>query len=263
MDNKLRMMRTQHMRCGNAIFKVIRRSFLLAGLCILTDVAIGLLLKIIHNQFPEAIFAPLAMYDINLIINLLCIIATFRDCNVMLFPWLFICSGPGPQNKALPFAVSSLRLSTRYRRTSERQEAADSNLDQTNGIKMRQLKTCDKASVKLTPLNCRRQFDATQKLANEVAVASIDEDCSRCCYSEKANTDSVVAELQREMESESNHYSDTILHLPRHHGYQQKRSASLNLTSHVSIPIVRRAKSHILISLLNKSKSWIIDHKPF
>ena len=258
MDNKLRTMRTQHMRCGNAIIKVIRRSFLLAGLCILTDVAIGLLVKITHKSFPEAIFAPLAMYDINLIVNLLCIIATFRDCKVMLFPCFYAC---GTQKYNRP-SESSFRQSFRYRRPSENQDASRANIHRCASIETQRLKKgCEPARDKHTDRK-PTLVDATltQKLANEVVVVSVDDDCSYNFHSEKANTDSIFAERLREVESESNQYSDPILQLPKCQGYQQKRSASLNLTSHIAMPILRRAKSHIIYSLLSKSKSWLLDY---
>jgi len=262
MDNKLRTMRTQHMRCGNAIFKVIRRSFLLAGLCILTDVAIGLLVKITHKSFPEAIFAPLAMYDINLIVNLLCISATFRDCKIMLFPCLYTCTR---RHKSIRPIETSFRQSCRYRRASENNDTPKANFRHRIGIEMQQFKAgCETARNKHA--SSKKSYPAdrmfTQKLVNEVVVVSVDDDCSYKFLSERANTNSAVfAERNRDIDSEPIHHFDSALQLPKHQGRHQKRSASLNLSSHISMPIIRRAKSHIIFSLLSKSKSWLLDQK--
>ncbi|XP_039273246.2 uncharacterized protein LOC120347385 [Styela clava] len=93
MDNKLRAVRNLNMHCHHSLMKLIRRTFLLSGVCIFSDVGIALGVKGIHALFPEAVFAPLAMYDINLVINIVCIVATFRHWRKMLFPWLYNCFG--------------------------------------------------------------------------------------------------------------------------------------------------------------------------
>ena len=261
MDNKLRTMRTQHMRSGNAIFGVIRRSFLLAGLCILTDVAIGLLVKVTHVKFPEAIFAPLAMYDINLIVNLLCIIATFRDVKVMLFPWLyFFKSGKESSLQSRSFQNSirkqsmreNLELSGR-RPSSTRETRKNLSIGTQDCEEMLKLKRDQVV-----------EFDENQEqfLHQECVVVSVNEEAQNF-LSERANLESLGSERNEDVESEMYHHSDTILHYPKHQSYPQKRSASLNLTSNISMPILRRAKSHLIISFINKSKSWLMDHKPF
>ena len=97
MDSKLQALRIDHMQNGcRALISLVRRSFLLAGCCIVSDVAIVFIIKAIHINVPDAIFAPLATYDANLILNYLCIIMTFRRWKIILFPWYFTRCGSKP-----------------------------------------------------------------------------------------------------------------------------------------------------------------------
>lgn len=103
MDNKLRTVRHLKVRCHNSLIRLIRRAFLLSGVCIATDITIAFGVKGVYSLFPNAVFALIVMYDVNLIINIVCIVTTFRRWRRMLFPWLYDCCGKGtvgPYTKA-------------------------------------------------------------------------------------------------------------------------------------------------------------------
>ena len=86
----LRELRKEHMHNGNkALMSLIRRSFVLAGCCICSDLALVFIVKTIHVKFPDAVFAPLVAYDVNLILNFICMIITFRKWKRALLPWYF------------------------------------------------------------------------------------------------------------------------------------------------------------------------------
>lgn len=91
MENKLRAVRNPNMRCHHSLMSLIRRAFFLSGICIFSDVSIAFGVKFVYMQYPDAIFAPLVMYDINLIVNIVCVVATFRRWRRMLFPYLYTC----------------------------------------------------------------------------------------------------------------------------------------------------------------------------
>lgn len=103
MDNKVRTVRNLNVRCHHSLLGLIRRAFFLSGVCIVTDVTIAFGVKGVYNLFPNAVFALIVMYDVNLVINIICIVTTFRRWRRMLFPWLYDCCGKstiGPYSKS-------------------------------------------------------------------------------------------------------------------------------------------------------------------
>ena len=246
MDHKLRAMRTRHMQSRNAIFKLIRRSFLLAGLCILTDVAIALLVKKVHADFPEAIFAPLAMYDVNLIINLVCIIATFRNWQVMLFPWFY----------GLVFYkrtdTTSILVRSSFRHKGEAAPILSNCLQEMMEPGRQVECKAERIIYKSNPNN------RTKKESVHLSVEAACENF-RKCSSDKAKTESLVTDHNKIVESDIHYHSDPICN---HNEQQSKRSKSLILISNVSLPSLRKTRSHFIVTLFSKSKSWLLDRKP-
>ena len=92
MENKFGALRIKHTR-SSALMDLIRRSFVLAFICIFSDGSVVLIVKQIHHHVPEAIFAPLATYDVSLVINLICIISSFKNWKRLLFPWYYAWFG--------------------------------------------------------------------------------------------------------------------------------------------------------------------------
>lgn len=121
MDNKLREVRNHKLKCHHSLMKLIRRAFVLSGVCIITDVTIALAVGSIHTAHPRAVYAPLVIYDINLLVNIVCIVSTFRRWRGMLVPcYFFYCYRGGK---------SLLRGSSKVYYLARR-----SAMDDTNGM---------------------------------------------------------------------------------------------------------------------------------
>ncbi|CAK8675855.1 uncharacterized protein LOC143460542 [Clavelina lepadiformis] len=260
MDNKLRAMRSQHMRSGSiALITLIRRSFVLAGVCILTDVAIALLLKTIYVNFPDAIFAPLAMYDVNLLVNLLCIIMTFRRWRVMFFPWFYsrcCCEREVTVNRQSfiecnPHCNNNRRLCHVMSLESTTQGEKSRNSTAYRGGRNRS-RRCTRRGIKEDPVP-----DVILPMLDGIALPKVN--------SENFNTESLVTAhdetsgFQQQIHSELQHYSDTVLQTNLN-TCQRKRSSSLVIQTNF-VPPLKRTKSHLTQSLLTKSKLWLKDGK--
>ena len=114
--SRLQVLRTEHMQNrSKALMTLIKRSFLVSVCCIFSDIAIVFIIKGVHYNFPDAIFAPLATYDVNLILNFVCVIITFRNWRKVLFPWYYTFHSRNlmPQTKKeLLRGKSSITMST-------------------------------------------------------------------------------------------------------------------------------------------------------
>nr|CAB3262856.1 uncharacterized protein LOC100184227 [Phallusia mammillata] len=263
MDNKLRAVRSNHMRSGSVgLLTLIRRSFVLAGLCILSDVAIAILVKTVYNSFPSAAFAPLAMYDINLIINLICIIMTFRRWRVMLFPWLYTdtCRTMFDWMSNCPRrsrpGTTGIYIINRTDRRMRRVFSVDtmSNMERS-GVSSIRYKS--------------NKMPVQQKPEKQVPdpVPDVLLPMLECHVSGKSNeseenawyTESLLADLNQNIDPDLQNYSDSVLQLARPER-QRKRSSSLVMqTSRTSS--FKQKNEKVAASLLAKSKLWIFDSK--
>ena len=248
MDNKLRAIRSRHMRNGSAIIKLIRRSFVLAGLCIFSDVAIALLITTIHKDFPEAIFAPLAMYDLNLIVNLVCILLTFRNWKEMLFPWIYEYGCKEKPDSRFSFQRSSARPHVQKPGKTMTQHAFDKIKCYDCGLDHKQPLVAHKVLENFKQVSLQ-QIDNNKKTIVKVR-------------NETLKPDFPISDNSQN-KSEIFFYSDTVLQVCKHIQIQPKRSASLILTSGRAPSLAKRVKPYFIASLLNKSKLWITGQKSF
>lgn len=260
MDNKLRAVRSKHLRSGSVgLLTLIRRSFVLAGLCILSDVAIALLVKAVYDNFPSAAFAPLAMYDINLIINLLCIIMTFRRWRVMLFPWLYTdtcrtlfdwlsnCS-----SRTRPGSRGIYRVNEparKMRRVFSVDTMSNMERSAVSSIRYQPKKPKQKAAnqipnpvpdVLLPMLECHAPNDQQQNEATWY-------------------TESLLADLNQNIDPDLQNYSDSVLQLARPQ-FERKRSSSL-VVLNTNTTSYKQTNAKVAATLLAKSKLWIFDGK--
>lgn len=246
MDNKLRTMRTRHMRSGSAILQLIRRSFVLAGLCIFSDIAIALLITTIHKNFPDAIFAPLAMYDLNLIINLVCILLTFRNWNTMIFPWLY------------KWGCKEKTDNSVFHRSSARGYVTNPGAKSGVQLVCENKEFCDFQQKQGLTSHQKVFTDDMQRLSERQSKLKLTK-----AQVESLKADSQVTDYSQNNKSDVFYYSDTVLQICQHETFQCKRSASVTFGTANTPGLTKRAKSYMIISLLNKSKYWLLGHKAF
>ncbi|CAK8694778.1 unnamed protein product [Clavelina lepadiformis] len=71
---------------GQRVIRFIRKAFVLALICVISDVIFTIIQLMI--KVPELVY--LAIFDVNLMVNILCIIMSFRDWPRMIIP---LCAG--------------------------------------------------------------------------------------------------------------------------------------------------------------------------
>jgi len=67
---------------GRRVIRFIRKAFVLSLICVVSDIIVTVAQLIL--QVPEIVY--LAIFDINLLVNILCIIMSFRDWPNMILP---------------------------------------------------------------------------------------------------------------------------------------------------------------------------------
>jgi len=260
MDNKLRAVRTKHLRSGSVgLLALIHRSFLLAGLCIVSDIAIALLVIKVYADYPDAPFAPLAMYDLNLIINLICIIVTFRRWRIMLFPWLYtdkfskLCGGMGQRcaccsrsgNENITVSEVTSGAGRQLRRVLSTENYTN-NMEKSavsSGRRHSEPKKHGSAPTETVPNVLIAMMEIQHKRQDE----------------EMQNTQSLPLELIHNTDSDLQPHSDSILPLS-YVQRQNKRSSSL-VVLRTEAPTIKQRNAKAAASLLAKTKIWILESK--
>nr|XP_002127675.1 uncharacterized protein LOC100184227 [Ciona intestinalis] len=253
MDNKLRAVRANHTRGKSvALITLIRRSFVLAGLCILSDVAIALLIKVVYTSHPSAIFAPLAMYDVNLVVNLLCIVMTFRRWRVMLFPWFY--------TSRCPFAACPSACHHRLQPGSSRTYIVNKKtpVAPLASVESRS-QTWDRSTSHFSSRRRREkklQIPEIREPVPDVGLPVLRE----ISEEKEAEWKSQSLSLQNhKIESELQQYSDTVFQLS-YPEFERQRSTSLVLRTENKCSD-KKSKTALAASLIAKSKCWMRDNK--
>lgn len=235
-------MRNLHQKSGSAgLITLIRRSFLLASVCIITDILIALLGKTIYFHFPEAIFAHLAMYDINLIINSLSIIMTFRRWRIMLFPWYYIKTENTHQR------VCQSRLSNTHGQY-------DFDKAHKKHRKISVSKSIPEENNRIDVYQTKKE----QQISAECRYSPIPDVIAPCMHGEFKLNYSVsdfATDSNKDLANQKQ-CSEPVTQTS-HDSAARKRSSSLTITSREIEPGLRRSKSHAATLFLAKSRQWL------
>uniref|UniRef100_H2YS34 Uncharacterized protein n=1 Tax=Ciona savignyi TaxID=51511 RepID=H2YS34_CIOSA len=119
---------------GRRIIRFMRKAFFLTLLCVVSDVVIAIIQMVV--VVPEVVY--LVLFDINLLINVICIVMSFRDWPHMIAP---LCA-----KYLLPPKSPSHNSANNARSTKTVVTKAGNNLPRINALKPQGTSSCSESN---------------------------------------------------------------------------------------------------------------------